>query len=221
LDNGVTQFVSYAAYTKVFSTTDGGICFAKALVSYNNADLRILEVDIKGNLICKDNHDGTFSGLKGTLFAPAIDMADLKNPAKSYFSVSYMPDYWVQNAAILQDCTSLLDLMGLKDFHFADAGGSTVTSLKIKLIDDCCGDDVTSEYGADLVADETNFQVFDHNGNSLAVSDATYNSTNDTMSLQGTWAAASTYQVGSVVPGDLQVAGIEGIYINTGAVKVP
>jgi hypothetical protein len=220
LDNGVTQFVSYAAYTKVFSTTDGGMCFAKALLSFNNADLRIIEVDIKGNIVVKDNFDGTYSGLKGTLFAPAIDMADLKNPAKSYFSVSYMPDYFVNNAAILLEGMPLLDLVGLKDFHYEDAGGSTISVLNIKLIDDCCGDDVTDEYATELVLDKDNFTVVDAvTGTAIVPTGAT--TTAGKIALAGTYVAATKYNVDSVPPSDLMVANIEGIYIKPGVVSVP
>jgi len=220
LDNGVTQFVSYAAYTKVFSTTDGGLCFAKALLSFNQADLRVIEVDIKGNITVKDNHDGTFSGLKGTLFAPAVDMADLKNPGKSYFSISYMPDYWVLNAAILQDGMPLLDLVGLQDFHYEDAGGSTTALLKLKLVDDCCGDDVTVEYGTDLVADKDNFIVHESVAGTVVVpTGATIVSGH--IELAGTYVATKIYNVSSVPPSDLMVANVEGVNINQGSVKVP
>jgi len=220
LDDGNTIFVSYTNYTKVFSTTDGGLCFAKALKSFNNADLRVMEVDIKGNLICKDNHDGTYSGLKATLYAPAIDMADIKNPAKSYFSVAYMPDYFVDNAAMLANCSSLLDLQGLQDLRFVDAGGSSATTLKLRIIDECCGDDVTNEYGTDLVADKTLFTVKESVAGTVVVP-TTSTLAAGVISLAGTYVATKTYNVSSAPPSGLYAKNVEGVYINPAPVKVP
>lgn len=218
LDDGTVVFVSYAQTNKLFSTIDGGLCFAKALMSFNNANACVIEVDIKGNIVCKDNHDGTYSGLKATLFAPAIDFADLKNPAKSHFQVGYRPDYYVNNAAMLQDGTPLLDLTGLSDYHYENRG-STATGLKLVLVDDCCGDDVTSEYGTDLVKNKTNFIVTDAlTGAPITVSTATY--ANGVITLAGTFTAGKSYNVDSAAPSDLYTAGIEGVDINTASITV-
>lgn len=220
LDDGTVVFVSYAQTNKLFSTIDGGLCFAKALMSFNNADAAVIEVDIKGNIICKDNHNGTFSGLKATLFSPAIDFADLKNPAKSHFQVGYRPDYFVNNACMLQDGTPLLDLTGLADYTYIDAGGSAPSGLKVKMIDNCCGDDVTSEYGADLVKQKTNFVVTDAaTGAPITLSTAAY--ANGIITLNGPLVSAHSYNVDSVDPSVLLPQGIDGVDISAGVVKVP
>lgn len=222
LDDGTVIFVSYSPYTKILSTTDGGLCFAKALLSFNNADMRVLEVDIKGNLVCKDNKDGTYGGLKARLFAPSIDMATLKDPAKSYLSISYMPDYFVLNAAMLANCGSLLDLMGLQDFTIVDAAGSTTTTLRIKIIDDCCGDDGTAEYQADLIGVPVQFTVKGPTGANVPVTVVAYvASPSPAITLAGTFTAATTYTVSALSPSGLFANGVEGISLNPGKVKTP
>jgi hypothetical protein len=221
LDDGTVIFVSYTQYTKVFSTTDGGLCFAKALKSFNNADMRVMEVDIKGNLICKDNHDGTYGGLKATLYAPAIDMADIKNPARSYFSLAYMPDYFIDNAAMLANCSPLLDLSGLMDLTVKDAGGSSITALHVKIIDDCCGDDVTADYQVDLIKSPGNIVVKNQAGAAVPVTAITYTAATNLLNLAGTFTAATSYDVSGANPSVLFTGGVEGVYINQAKVKVP
>lgn len=219
LDNGQVVFVSYSMYNQLFSTTDGGLCFAKVLKSFNNAPMCVITVDIMGNIVVKDNHDGTYGGLKATLFSPAIDFADLKNPAKSYFQVGYMPDYYIDNAAQLQDGKPLLDLTGLADLRYVDAG-STATVIKVKLIDDCCGDDVTSEYGADIVAKPTHIVVADGTtGSTVPVTTTTYVGSTKTINLAGSFQAGKLYNVNSVAPDILYDDGIEGVYIGSASVK--
>jgi hypothetical protein len=189
-------------------------------MSFNNAPACVVEVDIKGNIVCKDNHDGTYSGLKATLFSPAMDFADLKNPAKSHFQIGYRPDYFVNNAVMLMDGTPLLDLTGLADYTFVDAGTSTATSLHVKMIDACCGDDVTAEFEADLIKSPTNFVVTNAStGATVAVTAATY--ANGVINLAGTFAAATSYNVGGAKSSVLYTGGIEGAEIDPGIVKVP
>jgi hypothetical protein len=220
LDNGTVMFVSYSQYIKLFSTTDGGLCFAKVLKSFNNAPMAVIEVDIAGNIICKGNSDGTYSGLKCTLFAPAIDMADLKNPAKSYFQLGYMPDYFVDNAVTLSDGKPLLDLIGLFDLSIQDTGTSTITSLRVKIIDDCCGDDVTAEYGQ-ILADADDFEVTSPTGATVPVTSSTYDAVNNVVALAGTFNPTTTYKVGSAAPSQLFLDDAEGIEIAPGDVTVP
>ena len=217
LDDGNIIFVSYTQTQKLFSTTDGGLCFAKVLMSFNNAPMAVIEVDIKGNIVVKDNHDGTYSGLKATLFSPAIDFADLKNPAKSYFQLGYMPDYYVNNAALLQDGKPLLDLTGLMDISIQDAGGSTSTKLNIKIIDNCCGDDITSEWGQAL-ADADDFEVKGPNGVVVPVTSSTYDDVGNTVGLAGAFAVTTTYSVGSAKPSQLFADGVEGVEVGSGNV---
>jgi len=219
LDNGEIIFVSYTQYAKLFSTTDGGLCFAKVLKSFNNADLRVMEVDIKGNLVCKDNHDGTYGGLKASLFAPAIDMSDLKNPAKSYFQIGYMPDYFVDNAVMLNDAAPLLDLMGLLDLTFTDVGPHTITKLIVGLVDECCMDDVTGEYGADLVALTPGIVVTNATtGVDVPVTAAVVGSN---IELTGTFTAATSYTVEAPIPSSLATGDIYGVEISPVTVAVP
>jgi len=219
LDNGEIIFVSYTQYAKLFSTTDGGLCFAKVLKSFNNADMRVMEVDIKGNLVCKDNHDGTYSGLKASLFAPAIDMSDLKNPAKSYFQLGYMPDYFVDNAVMLNDAAPLLDLMGLLDLKFTAVGTQTPTVLKVDLVDECCGDDVLAEYGADLVAIANSIVVTD--AATGAVIAAVPTIAGGLINLTGVFATGKSYVVSAIPPSELAEGEIYGVEIAPATVAVP
>ena len=222
LDDGSIIFVSYSQYIKMFSTTDGGLCFAKVLKSFNNADMRVMEVDIKGNLVCKDNHDGTYGGLKATLFSPAIDMSDLKNPAKSYFQIGYMPDYFVDNAVLLQDASSLLDLTGLLDLAFTDLKGHTLAKLNVGLVDACCGDDAVADYGAALIA---------VSGGAIKVKNATTGANvpitatipagGGKIELAGTFTAATNYTVYSLSPSALATGNVYGIEISPVSVKTP
>jgi len=218
LDNGAIIFVSYTQTVKVFSTTDGGLCFAKVLKSFNGAPMAVIEIDIKGNIVCKDNHDGTYSGLKANLFAPAVDMADFKNPAKSYFSVGYQPDYYVDNAVMLQDGTPLLDLVGLADLQLVDAHGGSATTLHVKLIDTCCGDDVTLEYGQ-VLADADGFIVTNPTGGVIPVTGSTYDAAKNLVALAGVYVLGTEYSVSSAPPSQLFIDGAEGVNLIAGKVK--
>lgn len=196
-DRGRVSFVQYGFITKNFGTNGGGLCFAKALQSFNNSNVAFIEIDAVGRWFVKQNTDGTFSGMPtAQVFAPKIGSADFKTLARTNFSVSYDPISVVQGKILVTDAGSeILNSVGLINLEVSAPADvpSTVTLLKVALTDDCCGDSVASELGADLL-DPTNFIVTDiADGSIETVTSVTL--AGEVLELHGTWVSGKSYKV--------------------------
>src|SRR6185437_4101258 len=61
-DDGTPIFVRYGKITRMFGTTEGGICYAQVLESLLRAGYSFIEVDNANQVLMRANEDGTFSG---------------------------------------------------------------------------------------------------------------------------------------------------------------
>lgn len=157
LDDGTPIFVQYGATSMLLATTDGGLCFQKILQSYNNVKMRVIMIDIQGNMLARDNKDGTYGGLiPASLFSPAPDLADFKNPGKSNFQISFNPIEYVNNAVMLGDASSLLDEIGLIDLEFVDAV-ATIAHIDVDIVDVCCNETVVGDIAG--LTNALNFKI--------------------------------------------------------------
>jgi len=209
-DDGTQIFIRYGVLNRAFGTTEGGLCFAEALMSLNKSGYSFIEIDNASQVMVRKNTDGTYSALKSTfVYSPSPDLADFKNPAFTNFSYSIKPEEYVRNGVIFQaDDDSLLDLLSLADTDVADATGSTTTKLKIGVVTECGQTDLVALLGATL-AQVTNFVV-------TKVSDGTHPSVTAAavvsghIELTGTFVSAAGYTVALAAPSVLLTNGVQG-----------
>lgn len=151
-EDGTDIFIRYGVLNRAFGTTEGGLCFAEAIMSLNKSGYSFIEIDNANQVMVRQNTDGTYSALKTTfVYSPSVDLADLKNPAFTNFQISIKPEEYVRNGYILQaDDSSLLDLIGLADTDVTDATGSTTTKLKVGVVTECGQTDLVALIGAPL-----------------------------------------------------------------------
>lgn len=209
-DDGTQIFIRYGVLNRAFGTTEGGLCFATALMSLNKSGYSFIEIDNATQVMVRQNTDGTYSALKTTfVYSPSIDLADFKNPAFTNFQISIKPEEYVRNGMIFQaDDDSLLDLISLADTEVTDATGSSTTKLKIGVETICGETDLVALLGTDL-AQITNFVVKKKtDGTSPSVTAAAI--VGGHIELTGTFVTATVYTVSLAAPSVLLGNDVEG-----------
>lgn len=213
MDDGTPIFVRYGSLTKAYATTEGGICYAEALMSLNKSGYSIIELDNADQLLFRDNGNGTFSALKTTfMYSPSPDVADFKNPAYTNFQISYRPEEYVKFGTIYQDDSGISDLVGLLDAAVTDATASSTTKLKIGVETVCGLTDLVATIGAPL-ATMSNFVVKKKtDGTTPTITAAAI--VGGHIELTGTFTTATVYTVALAAPSVLlgnMVSGYEGL----------
>jgi hypothetical protein len=213
MDDGTPIFVRYGSLTKAYATTEGGICFAEALMSLNKSGYSIIELDNADQLLFRENGDSTFSALKTTfMYSPSPDVADFKNPGYTNFQISYRPEEYVKFGTIYQDDSGISDLVGLLDAAVTDATGSTTTKLKVGVQTVCGLTDLVATIGSPL-ATISNFIVkLKSTGAVQTITAAAIASGH--IELTGTFTSAAVYTVALAAPSVLlgnMVSGYEGL----------
>ncbi len=161
LDDGLQVFIRYGFLNRVFATTSGGLCYAKALQSFLASGYRVLEFDKQGHMLAHDNGDGTYTGLRcDFMFSPSPDLADFRNPWKTNFQVSFDPTEYIGNGVIFDGAFALLDIGGLIEGEFASAAAASTTIIKVTLNTECAGTDLVALLSTALT-DATNYIVTD------------------------------------------------------------
>lgn len=219
-DDGTPIFVRYGMITRIFGTTEGGLCYAQVLQALNAAGYSFVEIDKSYQVLRRTNEDGSCAGLKTTfMYSPSPDIADLKTPGYTYFQLTFDPQEYVSNGEILQGDSNLLDLVGLLDAEVTDATGSTTTILKIGVSTVCADTDLVAELGSALAA-IANFVVTNAAGAVQTISAAAI--VGDHIELTGTFIASDVYTVAGAAASVLFGNDIEGIDINQSvAITIP
>jgi len=209
LDDGSTVFLRYGFFNRVFETTSGGICYAKALQSLNKSGYSILEIDKQGQMLVHANADGTYSGLiTDFMYSPSPMLADFKStPYKNQFQISYSPDEYVQNGLILGKNTALLNLMGLIDCEITQKAVPSVTKITIGVQTDCANTDLIALIGAPM-ATASNYIVTNKLTDIAVVATAAIVS--GKVELSGTFVTATKYIVSGAAPSVLFTNGVIG-----------
>lgn len=128
LEDGSSVFIRYGFVNKKFDTTSGGVCYAKALQSLGSAGYDFLEVDNAGRFMLRKNSDNTYSVLTTDFsYSPKPTTADLKNPYRNHFMISYNPTEYIRYGEIYDGGFELLSTMGLIDLSIV-SGGDIPTS---------------------------------------------------------------------------------------------
>lgn len=194
LDDGLQVFIRYGFLNRVFATTNGGLCYAKALQSFLGSGYRVLEFDKSGHMLAHDNRDGTYTGLRcDFMFSPSPDLADFRNPWKTNFQVSFDPTEYVGNGVIFDGAFDLLDIGGLIDGEFTSVGPHTIAHLIVSLTTDCSDSDLVALLGVDLL-DPTNFSVT-NKATGAAVTITAVTNVGGNLQLAGTFVSGQTYIV--------------------------
>jgi hypothetical protein len=219
LDDGSSILIRYGFFNRMFSTTNGGLCYAKALQSLNSSGYSIIEIDKEGQMLCRDNGDDTFSGLVvDFMYAPSPNLADLKNPYKNHFKMSYDSREYVQHGIILAGAENLLALQGLIDATIVKLA-STTTYLAIDVLTECGDADLVELLGAAWLH-PSNFIVKDSSGSVQTISGVT--NVAGHLHLAGTFTSAGVYTVTGAAPSVLLSNDIDGYEIkNTVSITIP
>lgn len=212
-DDGTPIFVRYGMITRVFGTTEGGLCYAQVLQSLNKAGYSFIEIDKSYQLLRRANEDGSCGGLKTTfMYSPSPDIADLKTPGYTYFQLTFDPVEYVSNGEILAGDASLLDLVGLLDAEVTDATGSSTTKLKIGVSTLCADTDLVAELGTALAAVGNFVVTLKSTGVVQTISAAAI--LGGHIELTGTFISGDIYTVAGAAASVLFAADIEGVDIN-------
>ena len=219
LDDGSSILIRYGFFNRMFSTTNGGLCYAKALQSLNSSGYSIIEIDKEGQMLCKDNGNDTYSGLVvDFMYAPSPTLSDLKNPYKNHFKMSYDSREYVQHGIILAGASNLLALEGLIDAKIVNLA-STTTYLAIDVVTDCGNADLVALLGAPWLL-PANFIVKDVTGASVTITAVT--NVGGHLHLAGAFTSAAVYTVTGAAPSVLLANSIDGYeIINTVSITIP
>lgn len=236
LEDGSDHFIRYDMYNRTFIMTDGGLCLAQALQSFNGNSYGFVEVDIEGKIAMMDNGDGTYSPFPVNLaYAPTPELGNLKSTYKNKWMMSFNPIYYITKGKIFASdvAEDLVNITGLIDTNVTAAVGATqsTTNVFVNVQTDCADTDLVTLYpgagSAGDMAQITNFVVtlavspFTVITPSAAVYIAASGTTPAQVKLTGTYVTASNYTVSLAAPSVLATNGIygyEGITVATVAI---
>lgn len=212
LDDGLQVFLRYGIYNRMFATTSGGLCYADALQSFLNSGYDIVEIDQLGQLLARDNKDGTYSPLiTDFMYSPTPDLADFTaTPFKNFFQYSFTPLELVQNGIIFKGASSLLSMQGLQDAEIFKAAAATTTKLKIGVKTTCSEVDLVEKFGNDLGTHVNNFRVEDVAALGTAVIPSAAAIVTGWIELTGVYTTGHTYRVWGATPAAWLANSVEG-----------
>lgn len=224
LDDGTMVFIRYDMYTRTFVTIKGGLCFAQALQSFNSSGYTYLELDQQGQMLCRLNSDGTFGGLNTTFqYGPSPKMADLKNPFKNRFQISYSPIEFVNNGYIFKNANALLGMIGLIDAVITKAAAAaTITDVTIAVNTECAGTDLVAKFAATL-ANPANF-IMTNKATGAVITISAAAVVSGAIKLSASLVSGQTYHVVGATPDVWQahsVVGYDGNYSGGVDIAVP
>jgi hypothetical protein len=141
--------------TRTFQYKDGGLVFAKALISLANAgNLAFIDIDKNGQIIMKDNN-GVYSGIPTTVNPLSPALASPTAVFKNQLSMTYDPIDYVNGCNMFKqkdESGNILDIKGLVDVHIDSAAAATTSTATVD-IKTKSNADLGTTYGADIVAD--------------------------------------------------------------------
>lgn len=216
LDDGSSHFLRYGFTNINYEITNGGLCYANALASFNASGYNFLRVDKLGQMLVRDNGDGTFGALINDFcYSPAPQTADLKStPYKNKFMLSFDPQDMIDNGVILSGFKPILSAMGLIDATVTKAAAASTTKLKIGVKVTCTDADLVALLGAALGTHVNNF-VITNVADGTVVTPSAAAIVAGVIELTGTYVSASTYRVTGGAPSALLANLVVGYDIDT------
>lgn len=147
--------------TRTFQFKEGGLVFAKALLSLANAgNMSFIDIDKDAQITMKDNN-GVYSGVPTTVNPLSPALASPTAVYKNQLSITYDPIDYVNGANMFKqkdETGSVLDLKGLVDVHFESAAAATATTATVN-IKTKANTDLGVTYGNDIAADMLKLNV--------------------------------------------------------------
>jgi hypothetical protein len=217
LDDGLQVFIRYGLAHRIFATTSGGLCYAKALQSFNSSGYRIIEIDQFGKMLVELQVNGKYKGMTTEfMYSPAPILPDLKSTVwQNQFKISYNPLRVVQNGVILDGAEAMLASMGLIDAKITSTGAtSTITYLEVNVITECTESDLvalfTTKWNSNTLFAVTNKAT----GATVTITGVT--NVGGKLRLAGTFVVGQTYVVVGTTAAALKAALIEGYEIVDG-----
>lgn len=213
LEDGSVQFIRYGMYNRTFLTTEGGLAFARHMMSMNQ-NFGFIEVDIRGQVAFMNNGVGAnpYAPFPVNLaYAPAPDIANLKTSYKNKFMLSFTPNNYVRKGIIFAT-DSTEDVLGLRGLYDTKVSAGTVGTqstthafVKVATIDG--GTDLIALYGVTLAV-AGNFILKAANGSVITPSAVAI--ANGEINFTGTFTTGTSITVALAAPSVLKAAGIEG-----------
>jgi hypothetical protein len=206
-ESGKQVFVRAGFANRVYSTTEGGLCYASELRSLLNSGYGFVPVDEEGQFAVQANTDGTFSPFPAFMGGKTPKEATFKTVYVNRFMISYDPTNYINSGEIYSGGEALLDFMGLLDVELSTTGvaASSTTHLKFKIFTECAGTDLSAIMGASLA----NFTINRTDDNSVPTTTAIAVSAG-VVDITGTFTTGKSYKVALVSAATLKAAGIEG-----------
>lgn len=221
LDDGTQVFLRYGIYNRLFETISGGLCYAKALQSFNKAGYNFLEIDQEGKMLAHQNENGTYTGLSTTFqYAPSPIMSDFKTtPYKNRFQLSFSPVEIVNFGVIFDGAMGLLSMMGLIDTEIISSGTATATKLIVSVRTECAHANLLTMAFSGVLAAPGNFVITNVLTGAIVVATAAAIVAGK-LELTGTFTIGQTYNVKGALPTVWDTAGIEGYDASTLGVNI-
>jgi hypothetical protein len=225
LANGVDVFVKYGVLGMTFETTEGGECYTKILESFvgKHAQFSFIFIDEQGVVKCKDNGNGTFSGIDASsIIGENPTLADFKGVYKSMITLKFTNDEWVKNSVLLSGGNVLLQQIGLinADLLVGTAGASSTTKLKFQVLSDCGSSDLTALFPSTIALPANYVVTKASDGSSVVISAGAVSGTH--VELTGTFTSSASYVITPVPPATLLTNGITGYeFINALTIAIP
>ena len=157
---GEIIYIRSGTENRIYKTTKGGLCLAKAWVTFRNSGLGFMDIDGAGlYALNKDADSGDYNFITAlNLGGAGIDTATGSTVFKNNFSLSYDPDQYI-NATVFDGGYGLLSLKALEDVDVeAGTQTQTTTNIFVKVTTECGGRDVIALLGSGI-AQITNFIV--------------------------------------------------------------
>lgn len=217
LDDGLKVFLRYGLYNMTYETTSGGLCYAKTLQSLNKSGYSILIIDQEGKVLCRDNGDGTYSGLVcDFMYSPSPIMPDFKTtPWKARFQITLSPVEIVGNGIILEGATTILDKMGLIDAKLTNSATvQTATNIYFGVKTDCAETDLVDLLGADLGTHVNNF-IVKNKATGAVITPSAAAIVGGEVRLTGVFTSGQTFYVVGSTPAAWKANGAEGYDAST------
>lgn len=148
---GEIAFIRAGVSNRVYETTHGGLCLAKALVSFRNSGYDFFEVDGDGIYALVKNSDGTYSFITAlNMGGQSPSFASGTTQYKNRFGISFDPTNYI-NATVFDGGEGLLSLKGLEDVDVyvdVDSTPSTETTIYVKVKTECGSQSLVSLLGS-------------------------------------------------------------------------
>lgn len=191
---GEIIYIRSGTENRVYKTTKGGLCLAKAWATFRNSGLGFMDIDGAGLFAAYKNSDGSYGFITSLNMGGAgFDTASGTTVFKNNFRLSYDPDQYI-NSTVFDGGYGLLSLKNLEDVDVsAGSQTPTTTNIFVKIATECGGKDVIALVGSGI-AQVTNF-IVKNASTSAVVTPSAAAIVGGEVRLTGTYVSGQSYTV--------------------------